>query len=218
MPPPSTSDAPRLKMPLWRVVLSYGFAALFDLLKFIFDLFVFTAPVIIGYAASAAASSSWWLSWIPSALITSGVSLLAGAAQVFLPPIAVAVEVFGLIMAMAVSLLGTLFFSLWFLFAGVNPYGARRLLKTLMGLGVGFVPFLNLFPTFTMTVWLVVRQARKEDRAARAAWERAQEELRSAQIAQAAALLPPAQAAALAARMQAARANDEIPESQPLAA
>ena len=157
-------------MPGWKRAFSYAFAGAFDLLKFIFVLFVFTAPLIIGITASAAASQSSWLSWIPPWMIATAVSGGIAGAEILQPQIAATISSFGIIMATIIGFAGGLFMAIWFwAFCGIPPW--KRGGWTLAGWGVSMVPLIDILPTFLLSSWAVVRAEHKADREALKQWE-----------------------------------------------
>lgn len=165
---PPSLQPPKQKMPGWRAAFSYAFAVVFDALKFIFDIFIFAAPVLAGIAAKIYAETSNLPGFVGNALAFAAGSSVA-VAELF---VGTAVLAFGVLMAMAVSFFGWLFLSLWFVTASINPFSRRRVFATMLGLGASIVPFLNILPTFTPTVWYIVRSVRREDREARKKWEK----------------------------------------------
>jgi hypothetical protein len=163
---------PKAKMTGIKSVLSFGFAAIFDFLTFIFVMFVFTAPFLIGTAAAVAASQTGWLSWIPSSVVASVAGGGAAAAEIFLPPVAAAVSAFGLLMSIIIGFMGGLFMAIWFwVFCRVRPWGSGK--WVVAGGGASMVPFINMLPAFLLSTWAVVHSQRKVDKAERRKWEAA---------------------------------------------
>ncbi|OGG67660.1 hypothetical protein A3H77_00200 [Candidatus Kaiserbacteria bacterium RIFCSPLOWO2_02_FULL_56_11] len=169
---------PKPKMLAWRVTLAYTVAVIGDALKLFFNFFIFTAPVFVGLATKSYLEAEGWSSWVGN--IAGLVTGSAGAAlEIGIPAIGAAIQFFGIIMAIVIGGVG---WALLLIIVGTHLLASKNLLKALLGLGASIIPFLNLFPTLTPTVWLVVRDMRKEDHEARKRWEKEQETTRSAPL------------------------------------
>ena len=96
MPSRTTSEPPQAKMSDIKTVFFLALAVIFDGLKAIFEMFGIFGPVFVGIATQAAVGG-----------VTGFIAgFFFGGASFLFPP---AFELFGLIMAMAVGLLGGCF-------------------------------------------------------------------------------------------------------------
>jgi hypothetical protein len=203
-------DQPQPKMPAWKAVTSIAIGVIFDLLKFVFSILVFTGPVMAGEAVKIyTALHSWpsWASWLAGWVVTVG----SGVLEFAFPLLAAAVAFFGIIMAIMVGFFGTLVLYGWFLANGVNPFHPKRLLVSAATLIASIIPFIDMLPTLTAAAVLTVRSARREDRKALKVWKAqsaAAEQQTQARRAEAAAQLEQQQQAELAAAQEAQMAEE----------
>jgi hypothetical protein len=177
----------------WKVIL-YGLSIVFDVLRFIFSIFVFAAPFIAGVLVKVYLEANNWPSWIAN---VAGVAVGASTAltEAVLTPVAGALAIFGTIMALATGLFAWLVLFLILLMRGVNPFAHKQLSTSLLGFALTETPLINMLPTITTTLWFKLRQAAKEDKEKLAKWQKEQEALprvprtrllRQAQVEQAA--------------------------------
>lgn len=218
----SRREPPKTKMPGWKALLLYGIAITFDFIKFLFIIFVFSAPFIASFAVNIYLTSHSWPAWIAGFagfVVGAGVVATEAAAT----PIAAAFEFIGVILASAAGFLGWLIIWTVLLLSRINPFTHKSTIQNMVGFLATEIPFINLFPTITPSVYLAIRTARKEDREAREEWEQEQKELNAKEELENARIIAEIQqsqeAGAQIAAMRANTENDnEIPESQEKAA
>ena len=169
---------PQPKMPGWKKALAYSIAVPADILKFLFATFVFSAPFFAATAVNLYLTAKEWPSWAVS-LATAVTGVGTAAVELAATPITSALAVFGVIMASMIAVAAWLILSLVFVLSGINPFAPRYFWKTSLGWFGSVVPFFNFIPTITPAVWLIVRDASRADRAAKAAWETQQSEERT---------------------------------------
>lgn len=194
----SMDGKPRAKMPGWKFAFCIGLALIFDLLKFIFSLFIFFGPVIAGAVAGAyVADNPLAASIVSGATRAVGYIGSAGLSEVAIsasggeldpgkhaPEIAAAVvaaatgltlpevyEALGIVLAMVVGLVGWIFFFLFFVLSRVNLFKEAAFLKMMYGFVVSEVPLVDMIPTFTPAIWSIVRGVRKSDARELKSWE-----------------------------------------------
>ena len=222
MPPSRNNPGPRPPVMTWGKALpALAVSALFDLLRLIFEWFIFFGPALLGTAAGLATSSA--LDWLPgnAGAWTAGVvgAAAAGVSGVF------GVEVFeavGAVMAIIMGLLGWATVMLWLTVGNHRIFKANTssLVHTLLGFIISEVPFLGSLPVITFTVYRWHAAEIRQDKAALRQWEQAQQAAQLAQRAQqqqAAQLIYAAQIAQAANDNEAAL-EEEIPEEEPRAA
>ncbi|MDO8624327.1 MAG: hypothetical protein Q7R54_03140 [bacterium] len=207
-----SSTPPKPKMSGWKRALSYAIAAIFDFLKFIFVIFIFTAPLMAGLAAAAIAGQSSWLSWIPSSWVVTVVGGGVAGIEILQPQIAAVITFFGLMMAMAVGFAGALFMALWYMACGISFKDI--LLWWGIGLGGSVIPVVNILPALSAANWRILAAQSKKDREALQKWKAdnvtrlVQDQKARAERTQQAQAVQ----AQIAEARQAANDNEEIPE------
>lgn len=150
------------KMPRGRQLRMVGLAFTFELLQTLGALLVVFAPVLICYFAKywvADWSGSEWAGDI--ACYVSSIGLVASYAV----GVGVGIAMFGWIIGAAVSLLSILVFTAWFWMIGVSFLDK---LETRVFIMAGasileFLPFVNVLPWSTASIWLITESVRKDD-------------------------------------------------------
>lgn len=130
-------------------------AAITDAMRAFFALFFITGPILIGVATNAAASQyvGTFLGKYIGAALGTAVLLTTGAG----------LEVFGIIMAMCIGLLGWLVSVLLLLLGGVSLMQSRMFFLSLMSLIGSEAPIVNAAPFLTPSVFFMVRGQINED-------------------------------------------------------
>lgn len=160
------SDAPVPKMSSVRALILFTVAALGDGLVFFFTWFIFFAAAIAHYAAQVFLETNGWPSWLAGFTLNTVEIVASVAEKVFTPlrvaswAIQAALTAFGIVMAFAVGLIRWMAVVALLFFFGISPFSAKRFLKSLIGI-----------PLATVYVFSIVRDTRKEDKAARKKWE-----------------------------------------------
>ena len=189
----------------WQAFL-IGLSILLDALKAFFASFLITGSLLLGAGSVALLSSSDWTSWLPDAAKTAiGTAVTVGAAGTVGPYL----EAFGIVLAMAIGLAGWALLITLLYASGVRFFtgSGRNLLMTFAGFCASEVPIVDALPTFTPTVYLLIRETRKEDRKAIAAWDEA-EKARQLETEEAERMLAEQEALQYEATEAAARAEE----------
>jgi len=152
-----------------------------DALRAFFVGLVFTGPVLIGLLAASYASSSAWLSWVPSSVITAITAGGLGTLEALQPQIAAGVEGFGILMAMVIGLAGLGIVVFMLKKRGVNLAGKNSLRIILAAVGAE-TPIADALPSLTPLTFLILRDQIKADKKKVAAHKAEQVALR-AQVA-----------------------------------
>jgi hypothetical protein len=161
-------------MPGWKTAISYGIGIVFDSLRFLFAILVVSGPYFAGVAAQIWADSHSfpsWASWAVGWVVT----VVVAGAEIAFPPIAALMVSIGAIAATILGFAGGVALTGWFLLGcRINPFGGKKMMKTMLGWTAGFIPFFNFLPipTLTITAWFIVSDARKEDREAQEKWKK----------------------------------------------
>lgn len=165
-------NKPEPKMPRGRQIRMIAVALTFEMLQTLCALLVVFAPVFVCYFAKY---------WVQSqvldsdtvgdfACIVAGTGMLAS----YLVGVQVGIMILGWMLGMALSLLSLLIFTFWFMYARVGflERGGTRLMMMAGGGILELVPFVNVLPWSTGSMWLLTQNVRKQDQEARAAYER----------------------------------------------
>jgi hypothetical protein len=142
-----------------KAAILLGLAVIFDVLKFMCTQLWFFGPALIGTAVAAATGSK-------------AVGALAGAlgigAQVF-PAIGIGIAVLGLILAITVGFLGWLILIITMAAFGIRFFDGhnRAFLRIFVGFLVSELPLIDALPSFTFSIWSIVRGEYKADKIAR---------------------------------------------------
>lgn len=188
--PPKLSDPPP-RMTWGRALPVLALCIVFDAIRFMFEQFWFFAPAFTAFLTST------FVSGYLGSTIGTAVGAAAGIGVGTFSP---ALQAFGLIMAMAVGLLGWAAVTL--LLVMMNPRmfkaDATRWIWSLAALAVSEVPFVGTLPMLTITHWrLYAGQIRKDKEALKqynrerekvAAFARANQEARANALRQAQAI------------------------------
>lgn len=225
MPPRRASKPePRPHVMTWkRAVPVLIVCGVFDATRAFFEMFWLFGPLVIGAGTAAFVSSTLGGGAVASAVGTvAGVA--AGAGSVYVDGI---LEIFGVVMAMAIGLFGWLSVNGWLLTTNIRIYktNATNKLWALVGLGISEIPIVGVLPGLTFSTFQLYRVQIKSDKAALRRWQAA--EAARAKQEQAALQMQVAARRAQITQMQAQAANDneataneggEIPEEREEAA
>lgn len=127
---------------------------LFDALRFMFNQFWFFGPVLIGIGTSAVVGG-----------VTGKVAgVIAGGASVLGAP---ELQIFGIVMAMAVGLFGWLTIGLLLITTNTRIFkeNASNTLWFIAGLGISEIPFISTLPALTGTVLKMYSTQIKKEKA-----------------------------------------------------
>jgi len=154
-------------------------AGIFDLLRMFFEQFWFFGPALAAVATNVAADGG---TFGKAAGVTVG--FLAGTAG------APVIEMLGVVMAMAVGLMGFLALGIWILKTNARIFkvNASGSLWFVGGFGLSEIPFLGTIPAFSLVLWKLYRTQIRVEKAAfkkHMEEERALMQARSAQMTQA---------------------------------
>jgi len=162
--PQNRNNPPIGRMTWGRAIPVLGVCLIFDFLRFIFEWFIFFGPALAAAACTAGVNNAVGTTLADTAgkLIAAGCAATAGTAGFFG---AGPLEVFGMVMAMAIGLLGWGVVTL--VLAITNPRiwksGTWGWVWSIFGLGISEVPFLGTIPMLTIThVRLYAGQIRKD--------------------------------------------------------
>lgn len=152
-------------------------AFIFDALRFLFDMFWFFGPAIAALYCTSAANSALGTSvaGVAGKVVAVGCSAVAGVAGYFAAP---ALIMFGVIMAMAIGLMGWM--TIGFIILMTNP----RILKGTGGNAVWFIvslliselPLIDAVPALTGTLFRMYSVQIKNEAHAQQAYEKAHAE------------------------------------------
>lgn len=143
-----------------RATLLFAPAVLLDALKFACTQLWFFGPALIALAGSAAVGGGWFGAAVGT-IIGAGAAATAGAA----------IEMIGVILALAVGLLGWMLLLTLMIFMGIQPLHSRNFTAVLVGFILSEIPFIDAVPSFTVSMWRVVQGQRKADKEARKKWQ-----------------------------------------------
>lgn len=143
---PQNSSTPPPVMTWAKAMPVLVVAGVFDALRAFFEMFWFFGPALAAAACTAAGST-----YVGTAV--AGVACTAAAAVAGFFG-AGAIEVFGIIMSMALGFLGFLILGLWIILSNARIFKANAtgMIWLMGGLGVSLVPFIGAIPSFTLTL------------------------------------------------------------------
>jgi hypothetical protein len=153
-----------------KATILMSLALVFDVLKFMATQLWIFGPALVGGAAGVAVASQYGaLAGKAAGLITGAAS---GAAEL-IPGVAAGVELIGVILALAIGLLGWLIlitvmasFRIRF-FKGES----RNFLRLFVGFLVSEIPLIDALPSFTVSTWLIIRGEYKAQKEAKAKYD-----------------------------------------------
>lgn len=160
---------------------------IFDALRFMFSQFWFFGPVLIGIGTSAVVGG-----------VTGKVAgVIAGGASVLGAP---ELQIFGIVMAMAVGLLGWLTIGLLLIITNARIFkeNAGNTLWFIASLGISEIPFIGALPALTGTVVKMYSTQIKKEKAMLRKYEKEQAAVQLQERKQQAAELMQVRAAQLA--------------------
>lgn len=160
---------------------------IFDALRFMFSQFWFFGPVLIGIGTSAVVGG-----------VTGKVAgVIAGGASVLGAP---ELQIFGIVMAMAVGLLGWLTIGLLLIITNARIFkeNAGNTLWFIASLGISEIPFIGALPALTGTVVKMYSTQIKKEKAMLRKYEKEQDAVQLQERKQQAAELMQVRAAQLA--------------------
>ncbi len=177
-------------------------ALVFDAVRFLFEQFWFFGPVLIGVGTTAATSGLFG-TWISSILGTAG----GGVSGFVIGP---ALEVLGIILAVAVGFFGWLTVGLMIMLTNARIFkeSSGNMLWFMFGLLISETPFIGSLPGLTGTTFKMYHSQIKRDREALARYESEQAESGRQEQAQIAAQITQIKAAEAAND----ESMDEIPD------
>lgn len=160
---------------------------IFDALRFMFNQFWFFGPVLIGIGTSAAVGG----------VTGKAAGVIAGGASVLGAP---ELQIFGIVMAMAVGLLGWLTIGLLLIITNVRIFkeNAGNALWFIAGLGISEIPFIGALPALTGTIVKMYRTQIKKEKTILRKYEKERADARLQERKQQAAQLMQVRAAQLA--------------------
>ncbi len=139
-------------------------ALIFDALRFLFTMFWFFGPALAALYCTSSVNGALGttVGGVAGKIVAGGCSVTAGVAGYLTAP---ALETFGIVMAMAVGLLGWMIIGLIFLLT--NPRGLKEntgnILWFVASLLLSEIPFIDAVPTLSVTMAkLYYSQIRKE--------------------------------------------------------
>jgi len=194
--------------------LLLGLAVVFDVMKAFFATLLITGSFIVGVGTVIALNSSSWTSWLPGFLKSALGALAAIATAGTVGP---ELEAFGVVTAMMIGFAGWFILILLMAIMRINFMhgGGKKFLITFAGFLLSEVPVLDMFPTFTPSIWLIVREEKKTYKKALQAYkteQKTQEE--EAQQEYQARVFQLREAEALRYQQQLAAANDNEDETE----
>lgn len=152
-------------------VILLSLAVVFDVAKAFFASLFLTGSAIAGLVVAGALDSSSLTSWLPG-FAKAGVGALAavGTGVAAGPEL----EIFGIIAAMLIGFVGWVILIFTMFFSGITFFSGRprSFLKLFVGFVASEVPLIDAIPTFTPTIWLLLRDERKEYRKELAAYKK----------------------------------------------
>jgi|GEM_PF-4665542 len=157
---PLPGTPPKNKVGGFVTPLLLGLAIVFDVMKAFFATLLITGSLVVGIATVIALDSSSWTAWLPG-LVKSAAGALASFATA--GTIGLALEAFGIVVAMMIGFAG--WFILIVLMASLQinfmHAGGKKFLTIFTGFLLSEVPILDMFPTFTPSMWLIVREEKR---------------------------------------------------------
>lgn len=165
--------------------LAISFAVVLDLLKLLFNTFIFTAPFFVAAGAVVASNQSSWTRWLPDAAVGAAAGGLVAGLELFgAPIIATAIYAMGALLAFFTSLTGWLVFCAWFFLSGIfmSMRPARIFGKMAAGAIGSLIPFVNILPTFTPVIASIVFDVRRKDAEKRKTWLKKKKEAEEEQM------------------------------------
>lgn len=202
------------KLPPRPEVMTWGKAlpvlilcGIFDTLRFMCEQLWLFGPALIGVVAGLATGSSF-IGYV-AGILGAGAELVTGPT----------VEIFGVVMAMAIGLAGwgTVGLILFMFNPRIFKENQANYLWVMLGLFVSEVPVVGSLPALTITIWRAYRTQIKKEKQELRKWEAEQaaflKQQRDEQVRQALAMRD-AQIAQEEARVEAANDTEEIPEEQ----
>lgn len=204
MPLRKKSSAPPPVMTWMRAAPVLAVCFVFDALRFIFEQFWFFGPAFIGVATNAA---------LHGGILGKMAGVLVGGIAAFVGgPFFV---IFGVVMAMAVGLMGWMIVGLMLLLTNARLFkeNAGSTLWFVFSLGISEIPFIDSLPVLTVIMARMYHSQIKKERAALKAYENEQAGLLRAEQAQQAAEIMQVRATELAqAEQQEAEEDDALYE------
>lgn len=196
----STSSKPPKTMTWSQASFILVVCVAFDALRIFFEQFWFFGPALAFAACTGVGGAI--LSWIPLGLGTKAAAAVCGTglavAEFF--GVGVPIEAFGILMAMAVGLMGWLAIGLMLIMTNARIFeeNAGHALWFAASLLISEIPIIGTIPALTIIVWRMYRvQIKKEkgalqkyesEQAAAIAEERQQQQVAAAELMQARAL------------------------------
>ena len=157
---PLPGTPPKNKVGGFIAPLLLGLAIVFDVVKAFFATLLITGSLVVGIATVIALDSNSWTAWLPG-LVKSAAGALAAIATA--GTVGPALEAFGVVTAMMIGFAG--WFILIILMASLQINfmhgGGKKFIIIFTGFLLGEVPILDMFPTFTPSMWLIVREENK---------------------------------------------------------
>lgn len=143
---PQNSNTPPPVMTWAKALPVLIVAGVFDTLRAFFELFWFFGPALAAVACTAAGST--YVGTVVAGVACTTAAAVAGFFG------AGAIEVFGIVMSMALGFLGFLVLGLWVTLSNARIFKANTTgMIWLMGsLGVSLVPFIGAIPSFTLSL------------------------------------------------------------------
>ncbi len=204
MPLRKKSSEPPPVMTWMRAAPVLAVCFVFDALRFIFEQFWFFGPAFIGVATNAA---------LHGGILGKMAGVLVGGIAAFVGgPFFV---IFGVVMAMAVGLMGWMIVGLMLLLTNARLFkeNAGSTLWFVFSLGISEIPFIDSLPVLTVIMARMYHSQIKKERAALKAYENEQAGLLRAEQAQQAAEIMQVRATELAqAEQQEAEEDDALYE------
>lgn len=192
--PQKRNRPPIARMTWGRALPVLAICVVFDLIRFMFEWFVFFGPALAAIACTAGVNNvlGTTIAGMAGKLVAGTCATGAGVLGFFGSG---AIEAFGIVMAMAVGLAGwgTVTLILAIINPGIWKSNIWNWAWSLFALGVSEVPFLGTIPMLTITHWRLYMGQIKKDKEALKKYQREQEQVaatsRSIQRQQAAQLM-----------------------------
>ncbi len=168
---------PEPKMPRGRQIRMVGVAFAFEILQTIGGLLVVFAPLLVCYFAQY-----WVEDWSGSQAAGEFACWAAGSglAASYIIGVGAGIAMLGWLIGAGVSALSIVIFIIWFWYIGVSfldKMGPRIFIMAGNSI-LEFLPFVNVLPWSTASIWLITETVRKDDKEALAkyeAWEKAEQ-------------------------------------------
>jgi len=144
-------------------VVMLGVAAFFETLQLLLGMLWALGPALGGTVAGILASEAVGGGWLGS-IVGWVVGTFSATAALAVMPLFFAI---GILFAYMVGILAWCTFIFWFLLRGippVSPKNSRRAAITALGFMGEMIPFLQLLPLLTISVYMVIADVQKEDR------------------------------------------------------